>query len=112
MDTLKETVMGAAMGAVEKMTALLGPKPGPGDETEPGLGPDGNGTVLGTAGNESEPERVPVIESGTGTGTGTELVLGGGKKRKHTRRSRKRKLTRNCRRNVRSTRRKLSKRSK
>ena len=118
MDTLKETVMGAAMGAVEKMTALLGPKPGPGDETEPGLGPDGNGTEPVT-GNETElpVTELPVTEPVLGTGTGNELgtvpvATGGGKKRKRTRRSRKLKLTRRRRRNVRRTRRKLSKRLK
>jgi hypothetical protein len=69
-------------------------------------------TVLGTAGNESEHgTELPVTELPV-TGNGTEPATGGGKKRKHTRRSRKRKLTRNRRRHVRSTRRKLSKRSK
>jgi len=86
---------------------------------DPEDGEPGTGTGTG-----AEPERVPVLgqehETVTelpGHGNVTESVTepvatGGGKKRKRTRRSRKRKLTRNRRRNVRSTRRKLSKRSK
>jgi hypothetical protein len=95
------------MGAVKRVQAMLDP--------EEKLVETGPGNVP-----ERVPERVPELKTelpGNGTESGSVPVTGnpfngGGKKRKRTRRSRKRKLTRNRRRNVRSTRRKLSKRSK